>query len=299
MTEIRFDGRVALITGAGKGLGRAYATLLAARGAKVVVNNRKREPAGTPGSADTVAAEIEAAGGEAAVNYDSVESETAGQRMVEAALDRFGRLDILINNAGVDQHEAFHKTAMADFERIFAINFFGSVYVTRAALPVMREAGYGRVLVSTSSAGLYGLHGLASYSASKAALIGLMRALAQENAARGITVNAIAPYAVTQMTEAHLAHLPAEAVSVEQVAPVVAWLASEDCTINGETIIAGCGHAGRAQMVEGAGVRLGGDAPPTPEAVAAQADAIRAMSETTAFADAMVSFLAIAPKAGG
>jgi NAD(P)-dependent dehydrogenase (short-subunit alcohol dehydrogenase family) len=289
---IRFDGRVALVTGAGKGLGRAYALLLAERGAAVVVNNRKREAAGEKGSADRVVDEIEAAGGKAVADYDSVETREAGERMVRAALDAFGRLDILVNNAGIDQHAALHNISLDAFERVFSINFFGTLYVTKAALPVMRENNYGRIVVSTSSAGLYGLHGLTAYSASKGALIAFMRALAQECARRPIRVNAVAPYALTPMTKRQGVDT-SQLHGPEFVAPLVAWLASEHCTANGETFIAGSGHFGRAWAVENAGVKIPADKPITPEDVAARIDAIRAETAPRGYPDAVASFVGI------
>ena len=298
MSGIRFDSRVALITGAGKGLGRAYALLLAERGARVVVNNRKREPAGEPGSADQVVAEIESAGGTAAANYDSVEATGAGQRMVEQALDTYGRLDILINNAGVDQHVPLHRMDDADIERIFSINFFGTLNATRAALPTMREAGYGRILFSTSSAGLYGLHGLAIYAASKGAIVALMRSVAQEGAGRGITANAVAPYALTQMTAGHLDGLPPDRLDPALVAPVAAWLVDESCGVTGETFIVGYGQLRRAEMVENDGIAFGEGEAITPEAVADRAEAIRDMSRTHPQPDALASFMAVAPRTG-
>jgi NAD(P)-dependent dehydrogenase (short-subunit alcohol dehydrogenase family) len=289
---IRFDGRVALVTGAGKGLGRAYALLLAQRGAAVVVNNRKREAPGEKGSADRVVDEIAAAGGRAAASYDAVETRAAGERMVQTALERFGRLDILINNAGVDQHSAFHNTSVEEFERVFAVNFFGSFYATKAALPIMRAQNYGRIVFSTSSAGLYGLHGLTAYSASKGALVAFMRALAQECARREIRVNAIAPYALTPMTERQGVDA-SQLGGPELVAPLVAWLASEQCTANGETFVAGSGHFGRAWAVENAGVKLPADAPIAPEDVAARIAEIRAETAPRGYPDAVASFLGI------
>jgi NAD(P)-dependent dehydrogenase (short-subunit alcohol dehydrogenase family) len=289
---IHFDGRVALVTGAGKGLGRAYALLLAGRGAAVVVNNRKREPAGEKGSADRVADEIVAAGGKAVANYDSVESAAAGERMVKAALDAFGRLDVLINNAGIDQHAALHNTPIDEFERVIAVNLMGTVYATKAALPAMRAQNYGRIVVSTSSAGLYGLHGLTAYSASKGALVAFTRALAQECARRDIRVNAIAPYALTPMTERQGVDT-SQLSGPELVAPLVAWLASEPCTANGETFIAGSGHFGRAWAVENAGVKLPPDRPIAPEDVAARIAEIRAETAPRAYPDAVASFLGI------
>lgn len=292
MAQIRFDDQVALVTGAGKGLGRAYALLLAERGAKVVVNNRKREPEGTPGSADLVVDEIRAAGGQAVADHHPVESWDAGQGMVGAALENFGRIDIVINNAGVDQHAGLHNTPVEDFERIFAISFYGALYATKAALPAMREAGYGRILFTTSSAGLYGQHGLSSYSAAKAGIIGLMRAVAQEGQSKNILSNAIAPYAYTQMTERHAEHFPDRLLGPELVAPIAAWLVSEACSVNGETFVAGTGHFGRAQMVENRGIKLSPDQPITPEDVAARIDDIRDMSDTATYKDAVDSFMA-------
>ena len=289
---IRFDGRVALVTGAGKGLGRAYALLLAARGASVVVNNRKREASGEKGSADRVVDEIKAAGGKAVANYDSVEARDSGERMVKAAVDAFGKLDIVVNNAGIDQHAALHNTSLDDFERIVAVNFFGSLYATKAALPLMRAQNYGRIVFSTSSAGLYGLHGLTAYSASKGALIAFMRALAQECARRDIRVNAIAPYALTPMTERQGVDT-SQLHGPELVAPLVAWLASAQCSANGETFIAGSGHFGRAWPVENAGVKLASDKPIAPEDVAARIDAIRDETSPRAYPDAVASFLGI------
>lgn len=296
MTDsIRFDGRVAIVTGAGKGLGRAYALLLAQRGAAVVVNNRKREPAGEKGSADLVVDEIVAAGGRAVADYGSVETREAGERMVATALEKFGRVDILVNNAGVDQHAALHNISLDDFERVFNVNFYGTLYVTKAAIPVMRERNYGRIVISTSSAGLYGLHGLTAYSASKGALIAFMRALAQECGRRDIRVNAISPYALTPMTERQGVDT-SQLHGPEAVAPLVAWLASEGCTANGETFIAGSGHFGRAWAVENAGVKLSPDKPIAPEDVAARIAEIRAETAPRGYPDAVQSFLGI--KAG-
>ena len=149
---IRFDERVAIVTGAGKGLGRSYAIYLAARGARVLVNNRRRSNS-EPSSADEVVQAIRQAGGQAIASYESVEDPAAGQRIVQQALDAWGRVDILINNAGVDQRSTFHKVSVEQFRQIFDINFYGSLYVTHAAYARMRAAGYGRIVVSTSVAG--------------------------------------------------------------------------------------------------------------------------------------------------
>lgn len=244
--------RVAIVTGAGTGLGRAYALRLAADGLRVLVNNRRREvDAAGLGSADRVVAEIRAAGGTALANYEDVGAAGAGERMVGQALDAWGRLDALVNNAGVDQHAPFHRIALEDFRRIFEINFFGTVNVTHAAWSHMRSAGHGRVLVSSSSAGLHGLHGLSGYAASKAALIAFARSLAAEGQSRDVFCNAIAPYAATRMTASHVTD-PAEqaAAAPERVAPLVSALVSEQSRVNGQVIVVGRGWARRATSVE-------------------------------------------------
>src|SRR5512143_43042 len=218
--DVPSERRVAIVTGAGTGLGRAYALRLAADGLRVVVNNRKREVDGQGrGSADLVVQEIASAGGEALANYEDVCSDGAGERMVRQAIDAWGRLDVLVNNAGVGQHVPFHKIDLAAFRTIFDINFLGTLQVTHAAWTLMRSAGHGRVLVSTSSAGLHGLHGLSAYAAAKGALISLARSLAQEGASHDVYCNAIAPYAATRMTGAErLTEAERAALSPEHVA---------------------------------------------------------------------------------
>jgi NAD(P)-dependent dehydrogenase (short-subunit alcohol dehydrogenase family) len=244
--------RVAIVTGAGIGLGRAYARRLAADGLRVIVNNRRREvDAAGRGSADRVVDEIIAAGGEAVANYEDVCATGAGERLVGQALATWNRLDVLVNNAGVDQHAAFHKIDLDSFRSIFEVNFFGTLGVTHAAWRHMRDAGHGRVVVSTSSAGLHGLHGLSAYAASKAALIGLARSLAAEGAARDLFCNAIAPYAATRMTAAHATNADALAVMApEHVAPLVSMLVSEHSRVNGQVLVAGRGWARRSATVE-------------------------------------------------
>jgi NAD(P)-dependent dehydrogenase (short-subunit alcohol dehydrogenase family) len=288
---IRFDERVAIVTGAGKGLGRAYALHLAARGARVLVNNRRR-PGTEPASADEVVQAIRQAGGEAIANYDSVQDPATGERIVQQALDAWGRIDVLVNNAGVDQRSTFHKVSVAEFERIFAINFHGSLYVTHAAYARMRSAGYGRIVVSTSAAGLYGLHGLTAYAASKAALIGFMRALALEGKSHNVLTNAIAPFAATPMT-ARQGNMPESfmtTMSPEFVAPAVALLVSEQTRLNGQVIMAGKGVFRRAASVEGRGLCYTEQTEMTPEALARDVDQLLDMESSREFADAMASF---------
>jgi NAD(P)-dependent dehydrogenase (short-subunit alcohol dehydrogenase family) len=252
-----FEGRVAIVTGAGKGLGRVYAEYLAARGARVLVNNR-RHPGEAPGgtSAERAVAAIGALGGQALASFENVEDPRSGARMVEQALGAWGRLDILVNNAGVEEGEAFHKTSLESLRHVFEINFFGTLHAVHAAYPVMRQARFGRIVISTSTAGLYGNHGMSGYSSSKAALIGLMRTLALEGAARNVRANAIAPFAATPMTDRYLSEEQRQALGADRVAPVLAWLASEECSLNGEILISGRGVLRRAAMSESRGAVL-------------------------------------------
>ena len=261
--DVPSERRVAIVSGAGTGLGRAYALRLAADGLRIVVNNRKREVDGQGrGSADRVVEEIAAAGGEALANYEDVCSDGAGERMVRQALDAWGRLDVLVNNAGVSQHAPFHRIDLAAFRTIFDINFLGTLQITHAAWAPMRAAGHGRVLVSTSSAGLHGLHGLSAYAAAKGALISLTRTLAAEGASKDVFCNAIAPYAATRMTGATVPEAERIAMSPEHVAPLVAALVSRHSQVNGQVIVVGRGWARRATSVELSGlVDVGADAP--------------------------------------
>ena len=285
--------RVAIVTGAGKGLGRAYAEYLAGQGIRVLVNNRCHQT-DAPGetSAEQVVRAIRSAGGEAIANLDGVDDPRSGQRMVEQALGTWGRLDILIANAGVELGEAFHKMTLESLQRVMGINFFGTFHAVHAAYPVMREARHGRIVVTISTAGLHGNHGMTAYSSSKAALIGLMRSLALEGASRNVHVNAIAPFAATPMTSHHLPEALARKLSTDHVAPVVAWLVSEECALNGEILIAGRGVLRRAATIEARGGTLPGGARPTDvrEAWPSSADmgaAVEFASSHDAFLDLM------------
>lgn len=287
--SIRFDGRVALVTGAGGGLGRAYALLLAARGAKVVVNDVGGALSGegrSRSAADGVAAEIEAAGGEALSNYDSVSDPDGARAMVRAAVERFSRLDILINNAGIIRDKTFAKADLADFRAVLEVHLMGSVLCTQAAWQVMREQNYGRIVFTSSGAGLYGNFGQSSYGAAKMALVGLMNVLKLEGARNGILINCIAPIAATRMTEALM---PAHALAhlkPEWVAAAVGYLASSACAASGQVISAGAGYVARAQMMEAEGIFLDEDALPDPDAVAAAYERIADLSKARPFASA-------------
>ncbi len=241
-------GRVAIVTGAGKGLGRAYALQLAAAGASVLVNNRSH--AGQPSSADAVVAEIQQRGGQAQASYCSVEDPASGEQMVAEAMEHFGQLDIVLANAGVDRPQTFHKQAWSDFDEIFAINFHGTARLLHAAWPLLRSRGYGRLLVSTSTAGLYGNHGQAAYAASKAALLGLMRSLAIEGRSHGLLINALAPYAMTPLTAPWFPEQQAARFTPEPVAELATALLAESCTLTGQCIIAGANALRIAEVRE-------------------------------------------------
>ena len=253
-------GRCAIVTGAGKGLGRAYALHLARRGAAVLVNNRRH-----PGEADaetsaqhTVDA-IRAAGGVAQANWSDVDDPDSGAEMVQQALAQLGRLDIVVANAGVDKPASFHKQSQADFRAIFNTGFFGNLHLAHAAWPHLVQQGYGRVVLTASSAGLYGNHGQSAYSAAKAAVIGLMRALAIEGRRYGILVNVIAPYAYSQMTAPYMASAMASDFDPDRVAPLVGWLASEACNASGEVLVSGAGLVRRASVGESDALPLPAD----------------------------------------
>lgn len=249
------SGQVAIVTGAGTGLGRACALQLASQGACVVVNNRTTHSR----SADQVVEAIRAGGGEAIANYESVEEPEAGRRLVEAATARYGRLDIVIANAAVDRAARFQNLEPDAFDAVMQVNFFSVVRLLQAAWPLLLEAEYGRVLVSTSTAGLYGNHGQAAYASSKAALLGLMRTLAIEGSSSGVTVNAIAPYAVTRLTRPWFPEQFRDSFTPEAVARLAGWLVSGKCRLSGTTLIAGAGHARLARPMETATLPLGAD----------------------------------------
>jgi NAD(P)-dependent dehydrogenase (short-subunit alcohol dehydrogenase family) len=263
-----FENKVVAITGAGKGLGRSYAIFLAKLGARIVVNNRRHEGE-AESSADRVVAEIRSCGGSAVAEYSSVEADGAGQSLLDTALEYFGRLDAVVANAGVSEGCSFHKQDLADFRRVFEINLLGTANVLQAPFRYLYEQRRGAIVVSSSVAGLYGEHGLPAYSASKAALLGLMYSLSKEGAAHGVRVNALAPFASTQMTEQDLPPALKKRMHANQVAPVLAWLISDQCGLNGETIITGGGRMSRARIMETSAFELPLDRPYRPETIQA------------------------------
>ncbi|MCS6914578.1 MAG: SDR family NAD(P)-dependent oxidoreductase [Myxococcales bacterium] len=279
--ELRFDGRVAIVTGAGGGLGRAHALLLGARGARVVVNDlggsRHGEGQSTA-AADRVVAEIKALGGEAVPNYDSVED---GAKIVQCALDHFGRIDIVINNAGILRDTSFQKMTEQDWDLIYRVHLLGSYRVTAAAWNPMREAGYGRILFTTSAAGLYGNFGQANYSAAKMGLVGLANTLAIEGRKRGILVNTIAPIAGSRLTETVLPKDLVEALKPEYVSPLVVWLCHESCTETGGLFEVGGGFFSKLRWERTAGYTFKLSRPITPEGVRDRFAVITSFDRTT------------------
>lgn len=289
---IRYDGRVAVVTGAGNGLGRSHALLLAARGARVVVNDLGGSVEGRGGShsaADAVVREIKAAGGEAVANYDSVTTPEGGKAIVQSAYDAFGKVDILINNAGNNIQNSFRKMSVADFLAVVDVHLMGAVYCTQAAWQGMLDQQYGRIVMTTSAAGLFGGHGLGNYAAAKIALVGLMNTLKLEGRNRGITVNCIAPMATTRMSQEAMDDKTGPLLQPEFVSAVVGLLCAEDHTGSGDIISAGAGYYSKIGILEGAGVCLGTEQAPTPDALAARWGEICDLSQAQPFDDAFSS----------
>jgi NAD(P)-dependent dehydrogenase (short-subunit alcohol dehydrogenase family) len=256
MPELRFDDRVAVVTGGGRGLGRAYALLLASRGARVVVNDIGGSLTGDgvdDGPAHEVVREITAAGGEAIASVDTVTTPAGGKAIVDTALEHFGRIDVLVHNAGNVRRAALRDISFEDFEGVVDVHLRGAFHVLRPAFPVMCDAGYGRIVLTSSIGGLYGNHDVVNYAVAKAGVIGLSNVAAIEGAAHGVKSNVIVPAAVTRMAEGidTSAYPP---MTADLVAPAVAWLAHESCSITGEMLIALAGRIARAFIAETPGV---------------------------------------------
>jgi NAD(P)-dependent dehydrogenase (short-subunit alcohol dehydrogenase family) len=282
---IRFDNRVAIVTGAGNGLGRAHALLLASRGAKVVVNDPGGAIDGKGGdhaAADKVVAEIKAAGGQAVPNYDSVADPKSAANIVKTAVDSFGTIDIVVNNAGVLRDKTFHNMTVEDFDFVVKVHFLGTAYVTHAAWPIMRAKAYGRVVVTSSNSGIYGNFGQANYGGAKLAVVGFMNALRLEGQKYNVLVNALAPVAGTRMTESLLTPEMLARLDPAFVSPMVAYLCSEQCQRTGDIWSAGAGYFARIEYREAPGVRINGRAP-TVEDVADNIDKIADLSTNKVF----------------
>jgi NAD(P)-dependent dehydrogenase (short-subunit alcohol dehydrogenase family) len=256
MSDLRFDDRVAVVTGAGRGLGRSYALLLAAQGAKVVVNDSGAGLAGDGNEAapaDEVVHEITAAGGGAVASTESVATADGGRAIIDATLDRYGRIDILVHNAGIVRRASLKEMSYDDFEAVIDVHLRGAFHVVRPAFPQMCEAGYGRIVLTSSIGGLYGNHEVANYAVAKAGVIGLSNVAAIEGASHGVKSNVIVPAAVTRMAEGidTSAYPP---MGPELVAPVVGWLSHESCSVSGEMLVALAGRVATAVVAETPGV---------------------------------------------
>ena len=247
MPELRFDDRVAVVTGGGRGLGRSYALLLAAQGAKVVVNDLDATPT------EEVVHEIAAAGGDAVAVVDSVATREGGQAIIDTALQHYGRIDILVHNAGNVRRASLREMSYDDFEAVVDVHLRGAFHVVRPAFPHMCDAGYGRIVLTSSIGGLYGNREVANYAVAKAGVIGLSNVAAIEGADHGVKSNVIVPAAVTRMAEGiDTSDYPP--MSPELVAPVVGWLAHESCSVSGEMLIALAGRVAKAVVAETPGV---------------------------------------------
>jgi len=270
MEKVDFKGRVALVTGAGGGLGRTYALELAKRGAKVVVNDFGGSRDGTGGGsamADNVVKEIKAAGGEAVANYDGVHLKEGGENMVRQAIQTFGKLDILINNAGILRDKSFTKMEEDLWDPVLQVHLKGAYNVTKPAFLHMRENGFGRIVMTTSGTGLFGNFGQTNYGAAKLGLVGFMNSLRIEGAKYNVKTNALAPVAATRLTEDIMPPDVFKKLSPDYVTPVVLYLCSEACQASGMVLCTGAGLVQRATILVNDGVFLGKE-PTTPEKVA-------------------------------
>jgi len=310
-SEIRFDDRVAIITGAGAGLGRAYALELARRGARVVVNDlggtRDGSGEGSTLPADEVVREIEDLGGEAVASYDNVATAEGGEKINRTAIDSLGGVDILINNAGILRDRSFLKMDPQNWRAVLDVHLNGACNVTRPAFAIMKKNGYGRILMTTSAAGLYGNFGQTNYSAAKLGLVGLMNTLKLEGEKYDIKVNTVAPLAASRLTEDILPPDLFEKMKPEFVVPMAVYLCSENCPVSGSIYNAGMGFFNRAAVVTGPGVVLAkNDIIPTVEDVREAREAISSLKNGKEFrgvneqvGDALEAFSAPLPSDGG
>mmetsp|Transcript_24852 Transcript_24852/g.34790 ORF Transcript_24852/g.34790 Transcript_24852/m.34790 type:complete len:304 (+) Transcript_24852:59-970(+) len=279
--ELRFDGRVVVVTGAGGGLGREYALFFASRGAKVVVNDLGTSTSGSGKSsaaADKVVEEIKAKGGEAVANYDSVED---GENIVKTAIDKFGRIDILINNAGILRDVTFMKMNQADWDLIYKVHVLGVYKCTRAAWNYMRDQGYGRIIMTSSAAGLYGNFGQANYSTAKLAQVGLAQTLALEGAKRNVFTNVIAPIAGSRMTATVMPEDILKILKPEYVVPLVAYLCHENTDVNGGIFEVGGGWIGKVRWQRTPGVFFDTKKGLTPEDIKGKWDQVNDWNNAT------------------
>jgi len=278
---INFNDRVAIVTGAGGGLGKQHALELARRGAKVVVNDLGGAMDGSGGASDAanvVVEEIKAEGGEAIPNGSSVADREGVSKMVAETMEKWGRIDILVNNAGILRDKSFHKITIEEFDAVMDVHFQGSVYASHAVYSIMRDQNFGRIIFTTSSGGLCGNFGQANYGAAKMGMIGLMNCLKIEGQKYNIHSNAVAPVALSRMTESLFPEGIGERFMPEYVTPAVIYLASEEAP-NGAIIGAGAGVFTRFRIYETMGVALGTDTEMTPENIAANWESVSDMDD--------------------
>jgi NAD(P)-dependent dehydrogenase (short-subunit alcohol dehydrogenase family) len=289
---IRLDGRIALVTGAGRGLGRAYAVELARRGAAVVVNdpglNPRGDDAGNHAAADGVVAEIVAAGGRAVADYGSVTEPEAARAMVARAADAFGGLDIVVNNAGNNRRNTFADTTLEDLRNVLDVHLVGTFLVTQAAWPVLAARRAGRIVFTTSQVGFYGKVDSVAYGAAKMGLVGLMHGLRLSAEPLGIKVNCISPFALTRMGDIFPKDI-ADFIDPAQVASAVSLLASEQCPVSGEIVIAGGGHFATARTLESRGIDIDDPADVSAEAIAARWQEIADLRDPLLYPDALAA----------
>lgn len=286
MSKIDFKGRVAIVTGAGAGLGRDYAIELAKRGAKVVVNDLggSRDGIGSSdATANKVVEEIKAQNGEAIPNYDSVATVEGGENIVKAAIDAFGKVDIVINNAGILRDKTFHNMDPENWDAVMAVHLRGAYCVSKPAFIHMREQGYGRIVMTSSGAGLFGNFGQTNYSAAKTALLGFTNTLKLEGAKYNIKVNVIVPAALTRLTEDVFTPEMAKAFKAEYITPATLYLCSEQCEDSGAYINACAGYYSRSAIVTGPGTIF--SEIPSPEQISESWDKIMSLDNAKHYDD--------------
>ncbi|MEX2393195.1 MAG: SDR family oxidoreductase [Actinomycetota bacterium] len=297
MADIRYDDKVAIVTGAGGGLGKAHALLLASRGASVVVNDLGGNPDGT-GAGHTMAEiackEIEALGGKAVPNYDSVATPEGGENIVKTALDSFGRVDIVINNAGILRDKSFANLSNEELEIVLDVHLKGAFYVSQPAFRAMKQQQYGRFVFTASAAGVFGNFGQTNYGAAKMGLVGLSNVVAIEGQKYNINSNVIAPIAKTRLTEQLLGPL-GDKLQPEQIAGLVAYLVSEECTLSHEIFTVGGGRIARIFVGLGPGWFDKQDGIPSPEEVRDNLDAIMSTENFTIPKSAQDELMQLAP----
>ena len=290
--EIRLDRRVALVTGGGRGLGRAYALELARRGAAVVVNdpgvNPRGDDAGDHSAADAVVAEVAGLGGRAAADYGSVAEPGHAGAMVRRAVEAFGGLDIVVNNAGNNRRNTFADTTLEDFRNVLDVHLTGTFLVTQAAWPILAARRYGRIVFTTSQVGFYGKVDSVAYGAAKMGLVGLMHGLRLSAEPLGIKVNCVSPFALTRLGDIFPKDI-ADYIDPAQVAAAVALLSSEACPISGEIVIAGGGHFATARTLESRGIDIDNPAEVSAEAIAARMQEIADMRDPLLYPDALAA----------